>query len=90
VDDARIRHHPDRELVHSSDRIPLKASGKGCPIASMLGLTSLGHVSTIVKRCDEALVKDSRLRDLANQCRALIRELPSPVFSPPGRSPAPA
>jgi hypothetical protein len=56
----------------------------------MLGLTSLGHVSTIVKRCDEALVKDSRLRDLANQCRALIRELPSPVFSPPGRSPAPA
>jgi hypothetical protein len=57
-------------------------------IAGILGVTSLGHVSTLVKRCGAEIAKDRRLLELAERCRELIRELPSPAFSPHGATPA--
>ncbi len=52
------------------------------PIAMKLGLTSLGRVTDLVKIAGRELAKDPVMLQIANTCRALLRALPPPVFSP--------
>ena len=52
------------------------------PIAMKLGLTSLGRVTDLVKIAGRELAKDPMLLEIANACRAVLRALPPPVFSP--------